>query len=747
MGSEDGSPPAPRPELLPAPSALGGAGAAAAAAASLAILVALLVARSRDDPEAKERAARAKEAKKEERGPASSRKPPIHESYRVRRSDLPSLSGRGDVGRDRRRGRKSNRKDGAGGGGGGRRPADASAGTDDDDRAAPRSAWLPDLSLGRFRSRKSEAGPVVVAPPPAPQRNGKASKRDVTNCYDDAVVVGLDCEMVGGGRGGWKSLLARCSVVTLSRVPGEGATTKSKEDGGAGGEGGGGLDRDLVVLYDKYVVPKEKITDYRTEWSGITKETYTRSSDSAEAAVPTVSFHKCQDEITRMFSSIEGKRVVVVGHALENDFDALEIDVSFFPSAVRGGQIVASTRLRAFHIPRGLERTGPPRSRRFLAKTSRPIQHPENLTRDTAFYPPYMRRSRRKLFPRKLSALASEELDVEIQRKDGPSVGHSSVEDAAAALRLYWHKHAEWERWLGHPLRRNVATRSAPRRRPLRMYLDGCNLPVGMRGFDYKELAGRGCDRIPSKSFQLTSRKRDPDRPSSVSTFDWIPTFRAALSSQSEPRLESITVMFDGAKFCNDRDGRNGGRSKGPSDDCETSVFRLDSNEKIVVEVTKVGASADDVLYHRCARGSATPEESRRGSRQTGKIIPLERVVDVLSGDDDDAAIDSSRHYVAIRRKAGGTKTHRRLFDTLHLRRPNEGALCLSSLTPALRKDGTKTAKKLSRERGMEKVIECELRRRDELECVVVTDDVYLTDRLVREGVLVLSFRQMLAMF
>jgi hypothetical protein len=32
-------------------------------------------------------------------------------------------------------------------------------------------------------------------------------------------------------------------------------------------------------------------------------------------------------------------------------------------------------------------------------------------------------------------------------------VGHSSIEDAAAALRLYWHRSVEWEQSTGYPLR------------------------------------------------------------------------------------------------------------------------------------------------------------------------------------------------------------------------------------------------------------------------------------------------------
>ncbi len=86
----------------------------------------------------------------------------------------------------------------------------------------------------------------------------------------------------------------------------------------------------------------------------------------------------------------------------------------------------------------------------------------------------------------------------------------------------------------------------------------------------------------------------------------------------------------------------------------------------------------------------------------------------------------------------GRGRTARRLFDKLHLRRPDEGAVCLSSLTAGF----LRIARELRREKSIERVIECERRDRDKLRFVVVTDDVYLTDRLVRgnNGVLVLSY-------
>jgi len=146
------------------------------------------------------------------------------------------------------------------------------------------------------------------------------------NYFHDAIVVGLDCEMVGSGRGGWKSLLARCSVVTLDHVPKNGTSACTEQNAeNEQQQTLKRLDENLIVLYDKYVVPKGKITDYRTEWSGITKDTYSAQSQSP---IPIVSFNQCQNEITQLFSSIQGRRVIVVGHALENDFEALEIDVS-----------------------------------------------------------------------------------------------------------------------------------------------------------------------------------------------------------------------------------------------------------------------------------------------------------------------------------------------------------------------------------------------------------------------------------
>ncbi|XP_028649822.1 interferon-stimulated 20 kDa exonuclease-like 2 [Erpetoichthys calabaricus] len=100
--------------------------------------------------------------------------------------------------------------------------------------------------------------------------------------------LAMDCEMVGTGPKGRHSELARCSIV------------------GYHGD----------IMYDKYIMPANPVTDYRTRWSGITKH-------HLRNAVP---FKEAQKEILKILS---GK--VVIGHAVHNDFKALNY---FHPPAL-----------------------------------------------------------------------------------------------------------------------------------------------------------------------------------------------------------------------------------------------------------------------------------------------------------------------------------------------------------------------------------------------------------------------------
>ncbi|KAF7657955.1 hypothetical protein LDENG_00019980 [Lucifuga dentata] len=97
-----------------------------------------------------------------------------------------------------------------------------------------------------------------------------------------ASVVALDCEMVGTGPGGRRNEVARCSIVNYHGN----------------------------VLYDKYILPCQPVTNYRTRWSGIQRHHLYNATPFAQA----------REEI---LSILEGK--VVVGHSIYNDFEVLDI--------------------------------------------------------------------------------------------------------------------------------------------------------------------------------------------------------------------------------------------------------------------------------------------------------------------------------------------------------------------------------------------------------------------------------------
>ena len=73
------------------------------------------------------------------------------------------------------------------------------------------------------------------------QKTAASSSKASSQLVDKAQYLGLDCEMVGIGRSGAKSVLARCCMV----------------------------DYDGRIVYDKFVRPNDRVTDFRTHVSGI----------------------------------------------------------------------------------------------------------------------------------------------------------------------------------------------------------------------------------------------------------------------------------------------------------------------------------------------------------------------------------------------------------------------------------------------------------------------------------------------
>jgi RNA exonuclease 4 len=118
---------------------------------------------------------------------------------------------------------------------------------------------------------------------------------------DDDSYRALDCEMVGVGTEGRRSMLARVTVV----------------NGHA------------MLIYDAWVQPTEPVTDYRTAISGVTAAhilpQHNRSSGGQETSthggtVPLVTLEECRRHVRALLS---GK--ILIGHGLDNDLSALQL--------------------------------------------------------------------------------------------------------------------------------------------------------------------------------------------------------------------------------------------------------------------------------------------------------------------------------------------------------------------------------------------------------------------------------------
>jgi hypothetical protein len=140
------------------------------------------------------------------------------------------------------------------------------------------------------------------------------------------------------------------------------------------------------ILMNEYVIPKgglDGVTHWRTDYSGITKETY--------AAIPS------KDRKKHSFGNIKKRALkilknrIIVGHGLKNDFEALELNMDDF--------------------------------------TTWDTATKEEHQRETVRYGKQ---------PRKLKSLAAEIGNV-IQVAKEDKKGHSPVEDARASMNLYRH--------------------------------------------------------------------------------------------------------------------------------------------------------------------------------------------------------------------------------------------------------------------------------------------------------------------
>lgn len=169
-----------------------------------------------------------------------------------------------------------------------------------------------------------------------------------------AQYLALDCEMVGVGLDGQRSSVACVTVIDW--------------------HGG--------IIFHSFIRQTEPVTDYRTFVSGITEKQLQNA---------TMSLGECRGIVSQLLYNR-----ILVGHALQNDLEALQ------------------------------------------------ISHPWWLTRDSATYEPFMkfRFDDKILWPRRLKDLANEKLSREIQKAGKP---HSAYEDALAAFDLYKSVRMQWE--------------------------------------------------------------------------------------------------------------------------------------------------------------------------------------------------------------------------------------------------------------------------------------------------------------
>ncbi|KAG7320977.1 hypothetical protein KOW79_015392 [Hemibagrus wyckioides] len=151
--------------------------------------------------------------------------------------------------------------------------------------------WFDDIDPDDIEAAVgSEAANIVRRRSGVTKTNSELAQRSTeqllakrSTCDGLTRAIAMDCEMVGVGPGGEESILARVSIVNYFGK----------------------------CVYDKYVKPTEKVTDYRTAVSGI------RPADIEHGE----NFKTVQQEVAKI---LEGR--ILVGHAIHNDLKILLLD-------------------------------------------------------------------------------------------------------------------------------------------------------------------------------------------------------------------------------------------------------------------------------------------------------------------------------------------------------------------------------------------------------------------------------------
>ena len=469
-------------------------------------------------------------------------------------------------------------------------------------------------------------------------------------CISD--FVGIDCEMVGVDRGGRRSALAR---VSLTKYPSKEVDLSkfSKQH--------------YEIVYDVIVKPSQKVTDFRTRWSGITKDILRDGIvQDGEIIIPVVRFDEARSAVAKL---VEGK--ILIGHDLRSDFSCLN------------------------------------------------LRHPRSLVRDTSMINQFLLCGRR----RKLKHLMEEEFGTCIQ---AGSSGHDSAEDAASAMALYFKYFKDWEGSL-------VENNKKVRRPPL-LIIDGCNIKyLGLKVL-------KDSPNEPVK-FELTS---------SGGTI--VKGFTQALQQLVKQEImASVKVLWDG-KAVRQEEAFPANKSS------DTSL-----SQGVTLHVTPVDVEADSAIVDETKRVVGR----ENFSENLGKF-PQVDIEEMLRGLESDEP-----YFFMIKRAWGGKKCHKKVstpfvflsplsetllltprparlhafvaqvFDRLNLRRgEGEGASCFCSfLSPRLKLWSIRMTKRMRHEK-LSKLVRIVKIPVSYIKIIVCTDDVFLCDRVVKEGGFVLSSSQ-----
>jgi len=237
------------------------------------------------------------------------------------------------------------------------------------------------------------------------------------------------------------------------------------------------------------------------------------------------------------------------------------------------------------------------------------------------------------------------------------------------------------------------------------LIIDGCNGPIKLadRLLDSSSISSSSNEsHLAVSLLRVVNGENKGDRINVVPKLDQL---------LAQDVFGSVTIYFDGL---------------GKKDRAD-SIWTV--SPRLVVKVTKAVDEADDVIVEEVM------ERSRSTSRATNTNVSEEACLsDVLR--EEEASTDT---VFTITRNAEGPGKSRRLLKPLGLLR-RESVFCMFAISPILKSSAVRLAKCLL---PMERLIKVEKLVLGVEATLVVTDDVFLRQRVVDAGGFVMTFEQL----